>query len=569
MILDFKKQVFCQLSGVSPKQVDPNDPIWADRIDQLLSTRNILPSPGDPSEYAAAFEAVYPSEEERRRYIARAVQKGTPSFAHRGLAALITQGSVPCVFTTNFDSMVETAAIVANQLLEADQRADLTVAAIDNADRATLCLKESRWPLLAKIHGDYQSVALKNTDAELAEQDQQMRLVLEGSCSRFGLIVIGYSGRDQSVMTALSDALRMPAAFPGGIVWTCRSAQRLIPQVIKFLNSADEAGVSVTIAETANFDELVADLLDGKDLPPVLNTHVYETRPAVINKLVPLPSQEIRQFPVLQSSALQILEMPKHARKITLERSLTTPEARKLLKLARRSGVVSSLGKEIAVFGRDVDFLEAWRDFGPSLSGTINLEIDNNSWAKGLVYDALTTAICADKPLHPRLSNRGHAVVFAHGNAKEDPYKKRRRIEAQSAAKSAYGTALTGMVPNKPGFFFNEGARIKLERVVDRWWCVFDPTTFVKRPAAKDATARRSQDAAIADWTRERWANRYNQFWANIITAWVPLIAGTDYDGHLHAYRLSDGEGVDASFQLSPVTAWSRPAHEHEYFRRP
>ena len=289
MITDFKKQLFCRLSGTSRRQVDCNDPLWMERIDLLLASRSALPSPGDPSEYAAAFEAVYATQEERRAYIDQAVTKGTPSFAHRALAAMITNKAVPCVFTTNFDAMVETAATVTDQLVDASARANLTVAGIDNAARAALCLKESRWPLLAKMHGDYQSVELKNTSKELASQDLAMRDVLTKACGRFGLIIVGYSGRDQSVMDALTGALSNPDAYPAGIIWTCRSTKQLLPAVIAFLNAAGDAGVNVSVLETQTFDELAADLLDGTELPDVLNAHVLQARPIAVNQMVPVP----------------------------------------------------------------------------------------------------------------------------------------------------------------------------------------------------------------------------------------------------------------------------------------
>ncbi|WP_238938596.1 hypothetical protein [Pseudomonas typographi] len=33
MILDFKKRLFCQLSRISLREVDANDPLWQQRID--------------------------------------------------------------------------------------------------------------------------------------------------------------------------------------------------------------------------------------------------------------------------------------------------------------------------------------------------------------------------------------------------------------------------------------------------------------------------------------------------------------------------------------------------------
>jgi NAD-dependent SIR2 family protein deacetylase len=155
MITDFKKRLFCQLSGTRQRDVDANDGLWVERINHFFSTHSVLPPADDPTEYAAAFEAVYSTPEARRSYIEDAIKRGTPSFAHRVLASLLTTGRVPCVFTTNFDPLVEIATTVTDQMLEAPDRAYLTVAAIDNVDRAELCVRESRWPLLAKLHGDF------------------------------------------------------------------------------------------------------------------------------------------------------------------------------------------------------------------------------------------------------------------------------------------------------------------------------------------------------------------------------------------------------------------------------
>lgn len=567
MITDFKKQLFCQLSGTSRKQVDCNDPLWIERIDLLLASRSALPPPGDPSEYAAAFEAVYATPEERRAYIDHAVTKGTPSFAHRALAAMITSKAVPCVFTTNFDSMIETATTITDQLLGASERANLTVAGIDNAARAELCLKESRWPLLAKVHGDYQSVELKNTPEELVSQDRAMRHVLTTACARFGLIVVGYSGRDQSVMDALTDALGTANAYPAGIVWTCRSANQLLPAVVEFLNAAADAGINVSIVETQTFDELTANLLDGTELPDILNAHVLQARPAEVNQMVPIPSVDHRTFPVLQSSAVPILEIPKTARRIKLNKAIDTREAQQILKASHKIGVVASLGHELAAFGRDDDLLAAFAEQGAEIAGAVELDITNDGWALGLVYDALVQAICRDQPLLPRLRRSGHIAVFSHARRDEETALAERRKSQQTLAQSAYGTALTGKIPNERGFVFNEGVRIKLDWVVDKWWCAFEPTTSVQTPRTEDIDQEKRNRAIVVDWTRERWARRYNNVWSKIISAWVPLIAGHE-DGRIRACGIDASDGVDAEFLISAATAWSRPSHDHTYFQR-
>ena len=72
-----------------------------------------------------------------------------------------------------------------------------------------------------------------------------MRKVLTQVCQRFGLIVVGYSGRDASVMSALSEVLRSETPFPGGIYWLCRDEGDLLPLVRDFLLNASTAGVNV------------------------------------------------------------------------------------------------------------------------------------------------------------------------------------------------------------------------------------------------------------------------------------------------------------------------------------
>ncbi|WP_254067409.1 SIR2 family protein [Burkholderia sp. L27(2015)] len=578
MITDFKKRLFCQLSGMKLREVDANDPLWIARIDIFLSTRSVLPPPNDPTEYAAAFEAVYPTPEARRNYIEDAIKKGTPSFAHRVLASLITTRRVPCVFTTNFDPLVETGATVTDQLMSASERAYLTVAALDNAERAERCLRESSWPLLAKVHGDFQSLHLKNTNEELQSQDTQIRSVLTGACGRFGLVVVGYSGRDASVMEALTEALSQPNAFPSGIYWVARSARSVLPAVTAFLEAASAAGISVTIVESQTFDELAADIADGIDLPKPLLDHVLQSRPAEVLRSVPLPTRESRPFPVLQCSAIPVLSMPKVARRIAINTPVTTARVRELLKEAEVWAVAASNGREIAAFGPDEGLLRAFEPVGGQLAGTVELHPERDSWALGLLYDALTRAVCRNQPLFARMRRAGHYVLAAQGSPKESREASERRNARLLKLKQAYSAALFGTVP-KQGFLFNEGVQLRLERAADRWWCAFEPTTHVDvpwpdkaEPGADDDTSEpqpgpvRRGDPVI-DWRRELWANRYNNVWARIVAAWATMLAGEE-NGTLRAMGTPGEAGVDAVFQVSPVTAWSRPSHDHDYFSR-
>ncbi|WP_370631458.1 SIR2 family protein [Methylosinus sp. Sm6] len=584
MIRDFKAQIFCRETNLSKREIDTADPVWIDRIDAFFRQTSLLPPDGDPTEYAKAFEAVYPEARHRRQYIDDAISKGTPCFGHKVLGSLMAAGKVDCVFTTNFDPLIEESTNSANAILLVDDQNRPTVAAIDSADRAMRCLNESDWPLVAKLHGDYQSIAIKNTGSELEEQDARMRHVLMESGKRFGMIFVGYSGRDASIMKALNTVLDAPSPFPNGLYWLTSSASRLLPAVIEFLDRAEAAGVDVAVVECATFDELAADIIKITDLPKPLFDRVMEGRPTPRLVHVQIPNAKARAFPVLRYSAILLQSMPTAARRIRLSQSTTSAEVREIFKAKGCRATAAALGRELAVFGRDQEILDAFAPLGPSLAGTIDLDPVADSWAMGLLYDTLVRSLARQRPLIPRYRRSGHSLVVATPRDGDDPERTRRQQQTLSRLRDAYGTSLFGAVP-KLGYPFQEGVYLKLEQVDGKWWCGFEPYTFVQLPrqdtpqtegaedlVAEEAPAEMGMQAErrgdpAGDWRRERWAPRYNRNWASIIGAWAQLLTETGGTTR-SAFGLEEGTGVDAVFTVSPVTGYSRPSHHHAYFDR-
>lgn len=577
MIRDFKKKIFCQKNNYSPQEVDSGDPLWSERIDEFFKRTSILPADGDPEEYSAAFEAVYPLDSHRRQYIDDAVSKGKPCFGHRVLAVLMSSRQTDCVFTTNFDPLIEESVTLSNALLPVESQKRPTIAAIDSAEeRALRCLNESDWPLIAKLHGDYKSAKIKNINAELQTQDPNMRSVLVETCKRYGLVIVGYSGRDASIMEALEHVLREPHAYPGGLYWVTSSKNRLLPAVKQLLEHAIIAGVNAAVVESKTFDELAGDLIAQVNLPDILRNHVDDHQVAErLQHVIPL-TDEALHFPVLRYSAFLVEKLPHEARRLSLTRPLTTEAARQLLKEQKCRAVVAALGKELAIFGRDDELLKVFAEYGARIEGTIALNPERDSWALGLQYDALTRALARKRPLRPRLKRNGHVLVVASHRQDDSDQLRRRRDEELTKLKAAYGS-LTGRVPAL-GYDFAEGIYLKLEKVQDRWWCAFEPSTFVDIPYEANAKPENDTSDGLgrpmmrtpdpsADWRRERWAQKYNSHWAQIISAWAELL--TSSEGHsVSAFGLRAGEGVDAVFTLCPVTGWSRPSHTHPYFNR-
>ncbi len=410
-----------------------------------------------------------------------------------------------------------------------------------------------------------------------------MRHVLVEAGKRFGMIFVGYSGRDASIMETLNAVLDAPSPFPNGLYWLSSSSSRLLPAVTEFLKRAQAVGVNVAVVECATFDEFAADIIKTINLPQPLFDRVMEGRPTPRLVPVQLPTIEARSFPVLRYSSLLIENMPRTARRMELAQHTTSSVVRELLKEKGVRATVAVHGRELAVFGRDREILDALAPLGATLDGEIKLDPVTDSWAMGLLYDALVRSLARRLPLIPRYKRVGHSVVIALPRDGDDPKQARRNAQVLSNLRDAYRSDLTGTVPGL-GLPFQEGLFLKMDQVNERWWLGFEPYTFIHTPRpdisqdgnpkhAKysnadqmDAHPDRSSDPA-GNWRRERWAQRYNRNWAAIIAAWAELLTNTDGEAN-RAFGLQNGTGIDAIFKISSVTGWSRPGHHHVYFDR-
>lgn len=206
-----------------------------------------------------------------------------------------------------------------------------------------------------------------------------------------------------------------------------------------------------------------------------------------------------------------------------------------------------------------------------------------DSWALGLLYDALVKSLVRGRPLIPRYRRSGHSIVVAAPRDGEDPERAHLNSRVLKGLRDACRSSLTGTVPGL-GFPFQEGVFLKLDLVDGRWWCGFEPFTFVQIPKTDLLPRSDPEDSSAVDpdpmgtrpsyggdpagdWRRERWAQRYNKNWASIIDAWAQLLTNAG-DKNRRAFGLEDGTGANAMFEVAPITGWSRPGHHHVYFDR-
>lgn len=314
-----------------------------------------FPVAGSETEYSAYFEATYQSPKDRGVYLDEPIARGNPSF-HHALALLMEQDLCRIVWTTNFDRSVEDAA--AEHL---GGTGWLVVADLKEPETIRRAVDEDRWPVYGKLHGDYHSDSLKNTGAELRQQDAERRRNLVDACRRHGLAVIGYSGRDASIMEELNETLDEGRGFPGGLFWFKRGQDTPYPAVTELIARARTLGIDAHLVEAESFYELFSDLL--RFLPQTadkLASLTSTARPRLATATL-RPSTAV--VPAIRMNALAVTSGPALCRIV----DCTIGGDKEIEEAIANVGVdiIAHRTRDgVLAFGRDNDTRKAFEPFG-------------------------------------------------------------------------------------------------------------------------------------------------------------------------------------------------------------
>lgn len=143
--------------------------------------------------YSSILERLAPSADERQLLLAgyfeptadeRVQGLKVPTAAHRGIAQVVAGGYVRVIVTTNFDRLIEDSIGNAGVVPR-------VIASADHARGATPLVHSDC--TVIKVHGDYLSPDLKNTEAELSRYETAMRRLLREVFDQYGLVVCGWS----------------------------------------------------------------------------------------------------------------------------------------------------------------------------------------------------------------------------------------------------------------------------------------------------------------------------------------------------------------------------------------
>lgn len=248
-IWEWKRDIFLSANKEIPPALlnDVSLPNVRQRIQTWLDHQRRFPELGSPEEYGFYIEHAYPKTDDRRAYFAKRSAHCIPQVGYQVLALLQNAFRIKWVWTTNFDGLVR-------QARKPTHTRTLIEAGMDTATRFDGHYDDPDLSYLVYLHGDYRYDSLRNTNRETQELDGQLRKQLIEQAVRRPIMILGYSGRDESVMDSLREAIKQPSQG-GGLYWCALHSEHVSPSVQKLLEEARSQGYESHLVRIDGFDD--------------------------------------------------------------------------------------------------------------------------------------------------------------------------------------------------------------------------------------------------------------------------------------------------------------------------
>lgn len=536
IIWDLKKRHYCLHENQDSSLYERNDHNSAIRrkIQDYMDSKG-YPKIGDPSEYSFYFNLVFGDDASaQQRYVQETLKSDSPNIGHRVLAALMGMRKVKVVFTTNFDDIIELAfAQVVGENLHTYH--------LEGSYAALESLNAENFPIYAKVHGDFRYHSIKNLEKDLLDNDEKIQECFLAASSRYGLVVSGYSGRDDSIMSMLGKAISQHNAFPRGLFWTTPKGVDVADHVSEFTKSARDKGIASHIVEIATFDDMLSKIWkQTPEKPQELNNKVVTSHVNKVNIELPKPGN---QYPILRTNALPISTLPSCCGVVELKTPKTYGEIRDILNRERSPKAVWTYTDKILFWGNSKDITEKLPADQVKNIGTLDIEdgvekVSGSTFIKSFFEHAVAEGLCESKPLSVRLNRRTYHAVVQHGHEGDRLFsgliQELKRI--------------TGEVPRLEGVTWAESVSIKIEERAGRVWVMIAPDTWVK-PLHRRKEALR--------FLRQHRLSRFNNKSYRILDLWIKILLGKVGGNNTVKVTCCQNMEHSAEFEIGTRTAYS------------
>ncbi|WNV10968.1 SIR2 family protein [Tardiphaga sp. 709] len=549
ILWDMKRRFYCQQENQEILRQDLQSIAVKDRIQSYLESRG-FPALWEDGEYERCFEQIFGSDKERQRRYIHAIlgeENVSLSIGNRVLGALIGSGASRAVFTTNFDNVVE------RSVSEVSGKA-IAAFHLEGSHNAQSALNNEEFPIYCKLHGDFRYDSLRNLPAELKKQDADLASCFTAAGNRFGLIVCGYSGRDQSVIDLINSVLETHNPFPHGLYWSVLKGSEPIPAVQKLLDRARARGVNADVIFIETYDAFMLRL--WRNLPTKSQEMDLKVRRvASASVSIPLPKVGNRS-PLVRLNALPIFEIPDRCHVLNIS-GFVSWESLRSARDRSLGRIILTKTDRVLCWGAEKDAKAA---FGAKLIGLSPKEISaelnapENLVIKGFVAEALCVALTRGKPLLARTVRSGSfAVADAQMDSPAVFEPLFRVIGKTSGIISGLMAPVDDDHPAAETVSWAEAARISIEIKDGRPWLVVEPDVWIWPTRARKLAVK---------FLDERRGDRYNNKFNSLLDAWVQVLLGTRERNQTVAIQaFAEGENAEnPRFVIGTRTAFTRRA---------
>jgi hypothetical protein len=545
IIWDLKRRYYCREENQDISQQDVQLAAIRARIQSYMLSKG-FPAESDPSEYTLYFEKIFGDNKElQRQYLAAILSedKVTLSVGNRILGALLGTGRTRAAFTTNFDSVVERAvAEVSGRSLSAYH--------LEGAASASKGLSNEEYPFYCKLHGDFRYDSIRNLRDDLAMQNDDLSKALLTAANRFGFIVAGYSGRDESVMRLLRSALSTPNPYPHGLFWTGMKNAPVLPAVTELIERANRRGVNAAFVEVETFDAFMLRLwrnIENKE--PAVDAKVRKS--VRIGVAIPMPG--VGRGAIVRMNALPVLSLPGECQAITFRSDKEWRDLRAAT-AATKGKLIFTKSDTVLCWGHEALIRAQFNDIEAIATHDISMkiaDIDRNLYIKGFLEEALCHALVRGKPLLTRATRSGSYLIADAHNSDQAALEGLNKAVGKTAGQIAGLFApIDDDHPQAEKVFWAEAVRASIDIVDGRCWLLLDPDVWIWPQRAR-------KNAAV--FLADRRGNRYNKLYNSLLDEWLGILLGADRSAEIRVSTYEGGTVTESpSFSIGSRTAYTR-----------
>lgn len=547
LLWDLKRHYYCREDNQEITRQDiQNDAVRA-RIQSFMESRG-FPAEWADKEYETYFEKLFGGDKEKqRRYLITQLAEDKVRLAagHRVIGALISLGLCRVAFSTNFDTVVEKAvAAMGGKSLSAYHP--------EGAHNARQALNNEEYPFYCKLHGDFRYDSLKNLPADLATQNAELSQCLINAGTRFGFVVAGYSGRDNSVIKLFREVLATLNPFPHGLYWTHLKGSKLPAPVLDLITAARAKGVNASTVAIETYDSMMMRLWRNiENKTKEMDDKVRRTTAAKVN--IPLPGVG-KSTPLLRLNALPVLAVPAKCLDLSFASTKEWAQLRQV-QLDKDLDAIFTKADSVWCWGDEAELKTAFgadlrtigeRDVPADISAPSNLHVH------GFVEEALCKALARGRPLIAR-KTRNDAVLIVDSKTTDvgalDPL-------FQVVGK-CHGTVdsvfapITVDHPHAVKVTWAECVRVSLDYKEGHLWLQLVPDVWI--------WPTRSRESAVK-FLDQRRGGRFNKVYNELLNAWIRILfASNDKNVEIEISAFDGGsEASNPKFRLSNRTGFAR-----------